>query len=204
MVYLHKVANMRTGAPAEWPPPDLASLPALPLLDRGYAELTAEFAARKPDERTFTWFEPDQTVGFWIRRMAQETVIHRVDAELAVGAAPAEIPDDLAQDGVDEVLTRFLGYGSVAWHEEFAGVLPPQEEAPVLIRAGDRGWLVRIGPAGVQISTAPPGSDGAAVVSGAPGSVLLWLWRRAESGVDRAGDPRLVERLWAALGLATQ
>ena len=204
MVYLHKVANMRTGAPAEWPPPDLASLPALSLLDRGYAELTAEFAARKPDERTFTWFEPDQTVGFWIRRMAQETVIHRVDAELAVGTSPAEIPDDLAQDGVDEVLTRFLGYGSVAWHEEFAGVLPAQEEAPVLIRAGDRGWLVHIGPAGVQISSAPPGSDAAAVVSGAPGPVLLWLWRRAESGVERAGDPRLVERLWAALELATQ
>ena len=44
--------------------------------------------------------------------MAQETVIHRVDAELAAGEPIAPIPDDLAVDGIDEVLERFLAYGS--------------------------------------------------------------------------------------------
>jgi hypothetical protein len=51
---------------------------------------------------------PDQTVGFWIRRMAQETVVHRVDAELAAEVAPGAIPDDIALDGIDEFLIAFI------------------------------------------------------------------------------------------------
>src|SRR5258705_13012736 len=47
--------------------------PPLELLDRAYAALSAEFAARRPEDHTFTWYDPDQTVGFWIRDMAQET-----------------------------------------------------------------------------------------------------------------------------------
>jgi hypothetical protein len=38
--------------------------------------------------------------------MAQETVIHRADAELAAGAPVAVIPGDLAADGIDELLGR--------------------------------------------------------------------------------------------------
>jgi hypothetical protein len=34
-----------------------------------------------------SWYTPDQTVGFWIRRMAQETVIHRIDKLLKVFVA---------------------------------------------------------------------------------------------------------------------
>jgi hypothetical protein len=40
--------------------------------------------------------------------MAQETVIHRVDAELAAGAPVAVIPGDLAADGIDELLAAFV------------------------------------------------------------------------------------------------
>src|SRR5258706_15059945 len=85
-VYLHKTECIRQGTfPRPWSP-DLSAEPALALLDRAYQELTAQFAAQPPWERAATWYEPEQTVGFWIRRMAQETVIHRVDAELAAGA----------------------------------------------------------------------------------------------------------------------
>ena len=76
----------------------------LELLDRAYAALTSKFAARRPEEQAYTWYSPDQRVGFWIRRMAQETVIHRVDAELADGELLAAIPADLAADGIDELL----------------------------------------------------------------------------------------------------
>ena len=43
------------------------------------AGLVAEFSARKPEDPAGTWYTPDQTVGFCIGRMAQETVIHRID-----------------------------------------------------------------------------------------------------------------------------
>src|SRR5438270_1932777 len=143
---------MRQGKfPRPWPPE--VTGPSLDLLDREYAQLTAEFAARKPDEETITWYDPEQTVGFWIRRMAQETVIHRVDAELALGEQLAEIPDDLALDGIDEVLERFLAFESVEWHEDFTG-LPDTALPPVLVRAGEGSWLVRAVPEGVTVTRA--------------------------------------------------
>ena len=68
-----------------WPPPGLDDEAPLPLLARAYGELMAEFSQRAPTDPTPTWYDPDQTVAFWIRRMAQETVIHRIDAEQAAG-----------------------------------------------------------------------------------------------------------------------
>ena len=120
-VYLDKVECMRLGRqPESWPPPGLENEPPLQLLDRGYADLTGEFAARRPQDHTFTWYEPDQSVTFWIRRMAQETVIHRVDAELGARAQVTGIPGDLAADGIDELLVAFVQYGTTNWPEEFA------------------------------------------------------------------------------------
>src|SRR5436190_6650714 len=184
LVYRHKVESMRLGRQPESWPPDTSGEAALDLLDRQYRDLLAEFAARKPDEPTVTWYTPEQTVGFWIRRMAQETVIHRVDAELALGEQFAEIPDDLALDGIDEVL-GFVAFGSVEWHEYATG-LPGAALPPVLVRAGERRWLVRAAPEAVTV-TAGDGAAGA-TISGTPRDVLLWLWRRADGGVDRSGD----------------
>ena len=75
--YLHKVAVMRTGQwPERWPPPGTEAEAPLPLLARAYGELIAEFSARRPTDAAPTWYDPDQTVAFCIRRIAQETVIH--------------------------------------------------------------------------------------------------------------------------------
>ena len=194
---------MREGKfPESWPP-DLSGEPTMALLDRTYGELIAEFAARKPDEPTITWYEPEQTVGFWIRRMAQETVIHRVDAELAAGTPFTEIPDDLAIDGVDEVLERFLGYGSHAWHEDVEADLPAEELPPVLVGAGERGWLVRSAPDGVSVEPAAPGRSAPATLAGSPTPMLLWFWRRTDDGVARTGDPALIDQLHRLLGAVT-
>src|SRR4051812_24688976 len=73
-VYLHKIGAMREGVePEDWPPQGTEQEDPIALLDRAYAELIGEFAARKPGDPAGSWYEPDQTVGFWIRRMAQET-----------------------------------------------------------------------------------------------------------------------------------
>jgi uncharacterized protein (TIGR03083 family) len=206
-VYLHKTECMRQQRmPDPWPP-DLSGEPTQSLLDRSYAELTGEFAARQPADPAATWYQPDQTVGFWIRRMAQETVIHRVDAELAAGEPLAPIPEDLAIDGIDEVLERFLAYGSHRWQEDFAPVLPSAELPPVLVKVGEHGWLVRTDPDGVSVEPAPDAagsaSSASATISGQPVPVLLWLWRRGTEGVAREGDQALIDQLLALLGAAT-
>jgi hypothetical protein len=50
---------------------------------------------------------PDQTVGFWARRMALKTVVHRVDAEQARGAV-APVDAALGTDGIDEIFVIML------------------------------------------------------------------------------------------------
>jgi uncharacterized protein (TIGR03083 family) len=220
LVYLHKVECMRSGAPAEWPP-QIEPGPPIALLDRAYAALLDEFAQRGPDAASYTWYSPEQTVGFWMRRMAQETVIHRVDAELALGEPLAAVPDDLAVDGIDEVLERFLGFGSVQWREDFGPELTEADGSAVLVTAGGREWLVRMEPSGVRVEpsagvqqsggSGPPGGAGSAGsgavgrLSGDPQSVLLWLWRRTDaSAVTYEGDPQALGRLRELLGTATQ
>jgi uncharacterized protein (TIGR03083 family) len=202
-VYLHKTEAMRRG---DWPrpwPPDLSAETPVAALDRAYAALTGEFATRKADEHSITWFEPEQTVGFWIRRMAQETVIHRVDGELGAGAAIAPVPDDLAIDGIDEVLVRFLSYGTTQWAEEFRDALADCTGRTVRVDSGGASWLVRATPELVAVEAAGD-AEADATVSGSPEAVLLWLWRRVgDERVDFAGDRALIEKLWRLLGDAT-
>lgn len=204
--YLHKTEIMRRGEiPRPWPP-DLSGEPPLGAFDRAYRGLRTELTTRPPGEPTPTWFTPDQTVGFWIRRMAQESVIHRVDAELALGSPLAPIPDDLATDGVDEVLERFLGYGSREWAEGIGDDLSSCDGRSVLVTAGGHAWLVRLAPDGVDVTAqadpavmAPP-----AAVGGTPAEVLLWLWRRAgDERVRLDGDVALIGRLRQLLGDVT-
>jgi uncharacterized protein (TIGR03083 family) len=99
----HKTVIMREGAePDPWPPKELADEEQVALLDRAYAGLLDELVSRKPEDPALSWYGPDQTVGFWYRRMAEETVIHRIDAELGTAQPVEPIPDDLAIDGIDE------------------------------------------------------------------------------------------------------
>jgi uncharacterized protein (TIGR03083 family) len=207
-VYLHKATVMRDDKwPDPWPPPEHASLPPVTLLDDGYRELTAEFAARSPDDPSPTWYEPEQTVGFWIRRMAQETVVHRMDAQLTAGVPVTPAPDDLAADGVDEVLKRFLAYGSRQWPDEYAmlegGHLATGDGADtVVVTAGQVSWTVR--PTAVSVTVTDGRADGArAEIAAAPDAMLCWLWGRVgDDVVTVTGDldwAAYLRRLLAAL-----
>ena len=133
-VYLHKTLAMRLGdfpGEQDWPA-EVEALPPLDLLDQTYANLRHELTTRAPDSAAPSWYQPESTVAFWRRRMAQETVIHRLDAELAaqaaIGSPVSPVPSDIAADGVDEVLIRFLGYGSTVWADEFASLRGPRLE----------------------------------------------------------------------------
>ena len=63
-----------------------------------------------------------QTSGFWARRMAVETAVHRYDAQLAAGD-PQPVERMLAADGVDEyldVLPFWPGYANVRGNGAFS------------------------------------------------------------------------------------
>jgi uncharacterized protein (TIGR03083 family) len=201
-VYLDKVSCMRDGRHQEWPPAGIDEEESLAVLDRGYAALMAEFATREPGSPSFTWYGPDQTVGFWIRRMAHETTIHRVDAELGAGAPVRGIPAGLAQDGIEEFLVAFVGYGSRTWPEGYAEVLANADGRVVRVETADRAWLIRPTPTLVEVGESDV-DEIEAVVRGEPDALLLWLWgRTGDDAVSVSGDLDLIRPLRRVLVVA--
>jgi uncharacterized protein (TIGR03083 family) len=201
-VYLDKTETMRRGEePKSWQP-DLGTDP-LAALDRAYGELTAEFAARKPDDWAASWYEPGQTVGWWIRRMAQETVIHRVDAELAAGVEPLPIPADVAADGIDELLVCFFAYGFAAYPEYMAEHLAGCDGDIVRIDIPEASWLLQLGPDTVTVEQGSADAD--AVIRGSEDAVVRWLWRRlGNDAVELDGNRGVVGKLRHLLKESTQ
>jgi uncharacterized protein (TIGR03083 family) len=197
--YLHKVECVKEGKfPENWPPEDPDPSPT-GALDAAYAALTRCFDEHRPGDPAATWHGPDQTVGFWIRRMCQESVVHRVDAELTAGLELAPTPADIALDGIDEFLTLFLAFLSGEWPDHFADVLRSADPRPVTIAAGGREWTLTAGSGGVAVGDylVPDESayerNEAARIGGEPSQVLLWLWGRLdERAVSWIGDPALV------------
>jgi len=207
-VYLHKATVLRTGQwPPDWPPRGLAKEPRLALLARSYRELTAQLSAHGPATPAVTWYEPDETAGFWFRRMAQETVIHRIDAEQAAGLPPTHVPDDLAADGVDEVLTCFLAYFSPEAIAEMAGerLAGPDGAETIVVAAGAVSWTVRpLRSCEVSVQAGVHGQPQARV-EGAPGPLLRWLWGRAgDDAVRVSGDRAWADYLRRMLTATTQ
>jgi uncharacterized protein (TIGR03083 family) len=207
-VYLHKVGAMREGVePEEWPPEGTEQEEPIALLDRAYAELVGEFATRRPEDPAGGWYTPDQTVGFWIRRMAQETVIHRIDAELGTGQPVAPVPDDLAVDGIDELLKVFVAFSVREWGSYFTDALAASPGRSYTIRADGGAWRVRTGPGTFAVDD---GADGATdvMVSGPPTEVLRWVWNREDPGdpgrVSIEGPPEAVAELKRVIAIGTQ
>lgn len=212
--YLYQVACIRTGEFPQQPPSVPADADPIGALNEGYAQLAAVFEERGPGERAPTWHGPDQTVGFWIRRMCLETVVHRVDAEQVAGLELAPIPADVAVDGVDEFLDLFIGYLSAQWAEHFADVLARADPRPLLVTGGGRSWTLEAHPEGVSVrpALAVPGSEPsgeasgetATRIEGEPEELLLWLWGRVgDRSVRREGDAALLEQFLALRKKAT-
>lgn len=195
-VYLHKVEGIcRQRRPDPWPPPPHGRDPIEWLRERT-EELLTVLGEHDPADPAPTWRLTDQTVGFWYRRMAQETVVHRVDAEQATGAATS-VDDALAVDGIDEALTLFLaGDRSDRPH--------PGPTARVGLRAGERSWLVLLEPGQVRIRELSVEVTPDAVVHAGASELYLWLWGRRPDEVVRVdGDPDAAAGLRAAMSDAT-
>jgi uncharacterized protein (TIGR03083 family) len=196
-VYEHKIACTALGhAPDPWPPEWPADRDPIAWLEDAHTRLLEMFRRSGPDTPSATWSPPDQTVGFWARRMAHETAVHRVDAELAAGAA-TPVDDELAVDGVDEILIVMLAGD---WSDAPSETATEQR---VAILTGGRKWIVILEPEAVSIAEHEGVWD--ATLEGSPSDVLLWLWGRVpDERVDRSGDEAALRLLRSRLVLATQ
>ncbi|GAA1258994.1 maleylpyruvate isomerase family mycothiol-dependent enzyme [Oryzihumus leptocrescens] len=196
LVYLHKVETMRRGDwPDPWPPEGIEEAEPLGLIVDAHGQLVAELDARDPAEHARTWWPPDQSVGFWVRRMAHETSVHRRDVESAAGEG-TPIAADLAVDGVDEVLTIMLAGD---WSDAPVGTA---SGAAVVVSSGGHDWEVTLGPGHVDVLRGATGGA-VATVAGEPSEVLLWLWGRGPRPAV-SGEEAMVTELRERLALATR
>ena len=195
-VYHHKMAILRLGRlpeRGEWAtrPPDGADPVAW--FTAALEQILEVLGKVDPDAGTMTW-AGEQPTWFWHRRMAQETAVHRVDAESTLGGGEP-IDNDLALDGIDEVLTVFLRSDRDA--------SAPGSGERVLIRTGEHAWSVALGADRVEVERGPGPSD--AVITADASDLVLWLWgRRPDEVVHVEGERAAADALRAALVTATQ
>jgi uncharacterized protein (TIGR03083 family) len=196
-VYEHKIAAIeRCGErPEPWPPSWPTDRDPLAWFADARQRLLDTLVRTDASAPSWTWWPADQTAGFWLRRMAQETAVHRFDVEGATGA-PTPIDAALALDGIDEVLLVMLAGD---WSTE----PQPDLTGTVEVASDGRTWHVAMAPTEVTVTLG--GGEPGATVTGEPSALLLWLWgREPDSGIQIGGDRQTGSRLRQRLALATQ
>src|SRR5437764_2182856 len=184
--------------PLDWQQNPVPGQSAGDYLRTGLADLLGELTTHGPGQFAAGWWPPDRTYGFWSRRMAHETTVHRVDVQGAAGPDIAEIADDLAVDGVDEVLSVWFG------HRLAMLGLSGTTTRSVAVQTGRHTWIACAGPAETVAWRCSPAEAGRAdaTVTGSPASVYLWLWGRVgQHAVTWDGDNDAIAQLWALLRL---
>ncbi|MDC0770846.1 maleylpyruvate isomerase family mycothiol-dependent enzyme [Streptomyces sp. HD] len=155
----------------------------LPDHEDGYADWLAEsatvaadaFAGTDPNQPMWAW-GADQHARFWARRMLFETLLHRADAELALGLRPA-MDRLVAVDGIDEFLVNLPFAAFFA--PEVAKLRGPDRTIRFRTTDGDETWVVRLRPDGFGLDTAHPAEAAAdATVQGTAADLLLLVYGR--------------------------
>lgn len=195
------------------PPEEAIEIPESGLVDwfeEGAAMLVATLSATDPSTPVWTWDDTNNTVGFWYRRMAQEALIHRVDAEQAHGEV-SPIDEDLAADGVDELITVMMT--SIPPWGSFTGA-----GKHICLSVPGRSWSLEEGsfsgtsPASgntyadlLTFGVVEPHADIDTSISGSAAAMDLWLWGRgALDDLTVDGDPKLAATLRQAARDETQ
>ena len=152
-----------------------------------------------PDAPMWTW-APDRTAGFWLRRIAHDTLVHRIDAEVTAYGEPGPIDADLAVDGVSDLLQTFAVLPRIDDFPNLAALCPGGRTMHLhatddgLGRSGE--WLVRQGDGAIEWEHGHAKADTA--VRGRAADLLLVLSRRAgPERVEVLGDRELFEH-WLA------
>ncbi len=152
-------------------------------LASGLSTLTAAMTEADPQSRCQFW-GGDTTVGWWIRRQAHETSVHRWDARTAAGHID-RIDGVLAADGVSEWLDLRPAQG---WSP------PPEVRGTAHLHAtdGPGEWLVHLGD---EMTYELGHHKGDVAVRGDRDRLLLVLWGRLPtSEVEVIGDAELLDR----------
>ena len=187
--------------PERWQRDPRPGQSALDYFRDGHQALLELLSAHDPEEQASTWWPADRTYGFWSRRVAHETTIHRIDVQSAAGAEPTEVDEDVAVDGVDEALALWFGQKL-----QMLG-LSGTKAGSVGVRTANHHWIARAGPSETTAwrCSEQDAERADATVTASPMMVYLWLWGRSSlASVMVSGQHDAAGQLWALLRLATR
>lgn len=139
-----------------------------------------------PAALAWTFAANDQTAGFWQRRMAHETAMHRWDAQEAGGAATPFEPS-FASDGIDEYTAVGLLWSSSRPHRIYPS-------SSIHLHCTDvAGEWTLVGKNDVDVVVTREHAKGDAAVRGPANDLLLWVWGRPGGDVEIFGDAEIAE-----------
>lgn len=184
-------AVRKRGEPPEEPgKPGLRGDALVAWLREGWATLADLLDSVDDDAPAWTWSR-DQRAGFWRRRTALETLVHRWDAQNAVGT-PSPLDPALSADGIDEIFFVMIGQGA------YDGAAFDMNVSPL---DADGSWSLRVEDGKVPDASRAPLDDPDLTVRGRAEDLLLFLWgRRGCETVEIAGRADATDALlrWVA------
>jgi uncharacterized protein (TIGR03083 family) len=151
---------------------------------------------RDADADTAMWaWGPDQHVRFWSRRQAHETLVHRVDLELALGK-DSVVDALVACDAIDEFLVNLAS--AARFSPQVRELRGSGEVIAFEPDDGDARWLIQLNETGFALVEQSGVPD--AAMSGSSRDLLLAIYRRVrreQLNVNTSGDDALVD-FWIA------
>ncbi len=180
-------AILRDGRPDGFEFPVPADTELFEVYDTGLQAVLDRLRATPDRATVWTYLPAPSGKLFWARRMAHETAIHRVDAQLAAGFGVADFDPEFAVDGIDELLA-----GSAARFDRSR--LPGDRTISLTPLDSNAAWTLTVGPQ--LISGRPKAIDDADLsVFGLASDLYRWVWNRAGSDdVSLRGDLSLADR----------
>jgi uncharacterized protein (TIGR03083 family) len=181
-----RIARVRTVADRDAVSPDW--------INEGGCRLTETLRSADPDDSMWAW-GPDRHVRFWSRRQLHETLVHRIDLELAARMVP-EVDSEIAIDAIDEHLANFEGVS--ARSPEPSPLRGHGETLVFRVSDSTALWSIAFGEEGFSVSRTGNGFD--TEVVGSALELLLVVLRRREvdaAALDVAGNRDLLD-LWLA------
>jgi uncharacterized protein (TIGR03083 family) len=162
-------------------------------LSTAHARLVTDLRAAQDGMRCWTMWPAGDDRHYWIRRQAHETLIHRVDVQIAVSGGDGGgmgLDPAVATDGVDELLMGFT--------RRFRRRLRTPQSHTVRFHATDTGhsWWMRIGPSEPEFGTGMPDAPAGTEVHGRSHDLLLLLWNRRDTDGLTVTGPATPLQMW--------
>lgn len=157
--------------------------------------LMAQLYGHEPDAAVWTW-GAGHDVGWWGRRMAHETRMHRADAELALDRG-IDFDAELAIDGIDEFLEN-LPSAATSFAPSAAALTGDGETLHLHATDAPGEWMITLTAGGFTWGHGHSKGDVAARGTAADLLLLIYGRTHVDERIQVFGDRALLDR-WLSL-----